>query len=137
MRVQVFYIGKPRNKALNEAAAEYAKRLGRFCRFESVEIKSESEAAGSNKPSKALRVVLDPAGRQMTSDELSRLIEGAGRDVAFYVGGAEGFSDSFRSSADRLLSLSAMTLPHELARLVLVEQVYRAFTILNGHPYPR
>ncbi len=134
MRVQVFYIGKPRNRALNDAADEYAKRLGRYCRFEMVEMKAEADAAAVQKP---LRIALDPLGKQMTSEALAKLLETAGRDVAFFVGGAEGFSDEFRGQADRLLSLSKMTLPHELARLVLVEQLYRAFTILRGHPYPK
>jgi 23S rRNA (pseudouridine1915-N3)-methyltransferase len=57
--------------------------------------------------------------------------------VAFYIGGAEGFSAKFKESADRLLSLSQMTLPHELARVMLLEQLYRAFTILGGHPYAK
>ncbi len=64
-------------------------------------------------------------------------LEKAQRDVAFFVGGADGFSQSFRQEADLLLSLSKMTLPHELARVVLAEQIYRAFTILRNHPYPR
>lgn len=134
MKVQVLFIGKPRNQALNSAADEYAKRLGRYCRFEMAEIKNEADAANLQKP---LRIALDPAGKQMSSEALAKLVETAGRDLAFFVGGAEGFSDEFRSGADRLLSLSKMTLPHELARLVLVEQLYRAFTILRGHPYPK
>ena len=134
MKVQVLFIGKPRNRTLNDAADEYAKRLGRYCRFEMTEMKGEADAAAVQKP---LRIVLDPLGKQLSSDALAKLLETAGRDVAFFVGGAEGFSDDFRGRADRLLSLSEMTLPHELARLVLVEQLYRAFTILRGHPYPK
>jgi 23S rRNA (pseudouridine1915-N3)-methyltransferase len=84
-----------------------------------------------------LNVVLDPAGEAITSEELASFLEKAGQDVTFFVGGAEGFSEEFRRKADRLLSLSKMTLPHELARIILVEQIYRAFTILRGHPYPR
>ena len=131
MRVDVYYIGKPRSRPLNEAAAEYAKRLGRYCRFHIREIKSEKDAPET----KALRVVLDPRGEAMDSAEFASFLEGAQRDVTFYIGGAEGWSDEFRQSADRLLTLSKMTLPHELARVFLVEQIYRAFTILSGHPY--
>ena len=65
------------------------------------------------------------------------MLESAGQDVAFYIGGAEGFSEKFKKSADRLLSLSKMTLPHELARVMLLEQLYRACTILGGHPYAK
>lgn len=135
MKIRLFYIGKPRSRPLNQAAAEYAKRLTRFCRFEAVEIRSEKEAAAAEP--KALRIVLDPRGAPKTSEELARVIEGAGRDIALFIGGADGWSDGFRESADELLSLSAMTLPHELARVVLVEQLYRSFTILRGHPYPK
>ncbi len=131
MRVDVYYIGKPRSGPLNEAVAEYAKRLGRYCRFHIREIKSEKDAPRS----KALRVALDPRGEVMGSQRFAEFLEGAQRDVAFFVGGAEGWSEEFRRDADRLLRLSEMTLPHELARVLLVEQIYRAFTILSGHPY--
>jgi 23S rRNA (pseudouridine1915-N3)-methyltransferase len=76
----------------------------------------------------------------MTSNEFAGFIsraEMAGRDLLFLVGGADGLPDEWRSPGDTLLSLSPMTLPHELARAVLAEQIYRAFTILRGHPYPR
>ena len=134
LKIRLFYVGKPRSKPLNEAADEYAKRTTRFCRFEARELKSERSAPGKGKQ---LRIVLDPAGKPATSEELARWIEQAGRDVDFFIGGADGWSDDFRASADRLLALSKMTLPHELARVFLAEQIYRAFTILRGHPYPR
>ena len=134
MRIQLYYIGKPRSRPLNQAAQEYAKRLTRYCRFDMREIKGEKDAPDDRK---RLRVLLDPRGEQLPSEGLAGLIEKAQRDVSFYIGGAEGWSDSFRAGADRLLSLSRMTLPHELARVVLAEQIYRAFTILRNHPYPR
>ena len=134
MKLQVFYIGKPRSRPLNEAGAEYVKRLGRYCRFELNELKGEA-SLGDNP--KVLHIALDPEGESMSSEELARLIEAAGQDVAFYIGGAEGFSKKFKKSADRMLSLSKMTLPHELARVMLLEQLYRAFTILGGHPYAK
>jgi 23S rRNA (pseudouridine1915-N3)-methyltransferase len=134
LKVHLLYIGKPRSREANVLAQEYAVRLGRYCRFEMRQIKDEAAAAGYER---ALRVVLDPAGEQMTSRDLASLLEKAGRDVVFFVGGADGFSEPFRARADRLLSLSKMTLPHELARVLLAEQIYRAFTILRNHPYPR
>jgi 23S rRNA (pseudouridine1915-N3)-methyltransferase len=134
LKVHLLYIGKPRSREANVLAQEYALRLGRYCRFEMRQIRDESAGAAYKG---ALRIVLDPAGEQITSQALASVLERAGRDVAFFVGGAEGFSEAFRSSADRLLSLSKMTLPHELARVVLAEQIYRAFTILSNHPYPR
>lgn len=134
MKVHLLYIGKPRSREANVLAQEYAQRIGRYCRFEMRQIRDESAAAAYQR---ALRVVLDPAGEQITSQALASLLEKAGRDVAFFVGGADGFSESFRAGAGRLLSLSKMTLPHELARVILAEQIYRAFTILHNHPYPR
>lgn len=134
MKLQVFYIGKPRSRPLNEAGAEYVKRLGRYCRFEMKELKTEASLEDN---SKILHVALDPEGESLSSEQLARLLESAGRDVAFYIGGAEGFSAEFKKSAHRLLSLSQMTLPHELARVMLLEQLYRAFTILGGHPYAK
>ena len=134
MKLQVFYIGKPRSRPLNEAGAEYVKRLGRYCRLELTELKAE--AAVEDYP-KVLHVALDPEGESLSSEQLARLLESAGQDVAFYIGGAEGFSPKFKKSSDMLLSLSKMTLPHELARVILLEQLYRAFTILSGHPYAK
>lgn len=135
MKIELYYIGKPRSREANALAGEYGKRTSRYCRFEAIQLKNEGEAESC--APKALRIALDPAGRAMRSEELAALIERAGRDIAFFVGGSDGFSDSFRSSADCLLSLSTMTLPHELARVLLAEQIYRAFTILRNHPYPR
>jgi 23S rRNA (pseudouridine1915-N3)-methyltransferase len=135
LKITLFYIGKPRSREANLLAEEYATRIGRFCRFEAVQLKDEKEA--EKQGGRALRLVLDPAGDSLRSEEFARLIESAGRDIAFFVGGAEGFSEPFRQSADRLLSLSAMTLPHELARVMLAEQIYRAFTILRNHPYAK
>lgn len=134
MRIQLLYIGKARSRPLNQAAQEYAKRLSRYCRFEMREIKGEKDAPDDRK---ALRVLLDPLGKQLTSAGLAQVVEESQRDISFYVGGADGWSDEFRAAADRLLSLSKMVLPHELARVVLAEQIYRSFTILRNHPYPR
>jgi 23S rRNA (pseudouridine1915-N3)-methyltransferase len=134
LKVSLLFIGKPRSREANALAQGYGLRLGRYCRFEMRQIKDERAAASFDS---ALKVVLDPAGEQCTSQELARLVEKAGRDIAFFVGGAEGFSSAFRDRADHLLSLSKMTLPHELARVLLAEQIYRAFTILSNHPYPR
>ncbi len=134
MKLQLLFIGKPRSREANLLAQEYAGRIKRYCKFEMVQLKDEKAAAAY---SRVLKVVLDPAGEQMTSRELAAFFEKTTRETAFFVGGAEGFSDEFRARADRLISLSKMTLPHELARVILAEQIYRAFTILRGHPYPR
>ena len=99
-------------------------------------IPAKSEKAIVPAP-KAYKVVLDPGGQAITSQELADLIKAKSGEIHFSIGGADGFTDSFRAQADQLLSLSKMTLPHELARVVLTEQIYRAFTILHHHPYPR
>jgi len=129
----LLFIGRPRNRAANELAAEYAKRIGRFCEFQMREVKS---AAALAEHDKAYRVVLDPGGRQMPSQEFARLLE-KGKDLVFLIGGAEGVSEETKRSASLSLSLSPMTLPHELARVLVAEQIYRAFAILRGHPYAR
>jgi len=134
VKIRLCYISKPRSREANLLAGEYAKRITRFCRFEMVEVKGEKAIVPAPK---AFKIVLDPAGRTMTSQQLADLIEAKSGEIYFYIGGADGFSDSFRAEADQLLSLSKMTLPHELARVVLTEQIYRAFTILRNHPYPR
>jgi 23S rRNA (pseudouridine1915-N3)-methyltransferase len=84
----------------------------------------------------AVKIFLDPAGRVSDSAGFTRLFE-EGRDLVFVIGGADGLPEDWRGRADRLLSLSAMTMPHELARVVLAEQIYRSLTTLRGHPYPR
>ena len=134
MKIHLLYIGKRRHGEADRLALRYAERIGHYSAFQIKAIKDE--AAASLYP-KALRVIIDPLGEQINSEDLARLLEGAGRDVAFFVGGPHGFSDTFRARADRLLSLSKMTFSHELARVVLAEQIYRAFTILRNHPYAK
>ncbi len=88
----------------------------------------------------ATKIALDPAGRLLDSREFIGLIaeaEQAGRDLVFLVGGADGLPPGWAERADLRISLSPMTFPHELARVMLAEQVYRAFAWLRGHPYPR
>lgn len=88
----------------------------------------------------ARKIFLDPAGKPMDSPAFARLIaasEIASRDVVFLIGGHDGLPPGWAARADLLLSLSPMTFPHELARVMLAEQIYRAFATLRGHPYPR
>lgn len=138
LRVRVAYVGRPRNRALNDAAADYATRIARYCEFEQRELRSAEQVR--DKFAGAVLVALDPAGRELDSTAFARWMEKhqdrGTRDLVFLVGGADGLPEEIRSSAE-LISLSRLTLPHELARVVLLEQVYRAFTIMRGHPYPR
>lgn len=134
MKIRLISVGKSRGSDANSLTDEYAKRLGRYCRFETSVLKTTPTKLSA---SKSLSVVFDPSGRQLDSEDFARLIERSGQDIDFYIGGADGFSDQFRQQADHLVSLSKLTFPHELARAVAAEQIYRAFTIISGHPYPR
>ena len=140
MKIRVAYVGRPRNRALNEAAVEYARRLGHFCDFGQRELRERDLVRVREKFPRAALVALDPAGRQMDSAAfarwLERLRDAGTRELVFLVGGADGLPPALRAECE-LLSLSTLTLPHELARVVLLEQIYRAFAALHNHPYPR
>ncbi len=139
MKLYLYYIGKQRDAYANAMAAEYLKRVGRWVRCEMAEIRPDRADPWARHPA-AAKILLDPSGRPMDSPRFARLISTAeqrSRDLVFVVGGADGLPEGWPSRADLLLSLSPMTFPHELARAMLAEQIYRAFTSLRGHPYPR
>jgi len=120
-------------------AADFIERIGRYAPCEMREVRPDRFDPWERHPS-ARKVLLDPAGREMDSQQFTALVEKSemeGRDLLFVVGGADGLPAEWRDRADLLLSLTRMTLPHELARVMLAEQIYRAFTTLRGHPYPR
>jgi 23S rRNA (pseudouridine1915-N3)-methyltransferase len=151
VRLRVVAVGRDRSGLYAPAIEEYAKRLGRYVRFELVEVpeakkhagtaqaKEEEAAALLAKLGPRERIVaLDERGAEWTSvafaDRVRRWTEG-GRDVALVIGGSDGLSRGVLDRAEETLALSRMTLAHRLARLVLVEQLYRAMTILRGEPY--
>ena len=139
MKVWLYYIGKARDAAANTIAAEFLKRSSRYAACEMREIHPDRFDLWS-RHSAANKVLLDPAGKQLTSAQFVDLIakgEMEGRDQVFMIGGHDGLPAGWAAKADLLLSLSPMTFPHELARAMLAEQIYRAFTTLRGHPYPR
>jgi 23S rRNA (pseudouridine1915-N3)-methyltransferase len=139
MKVWLYYIGKARDAASNAIAAEFVKRSSRYVACEMREIHPDRFDLWS-RHSAANKVLLDPAGKQLNSAQFVDLIakgEMEGRDQVFVIGGHDGLPPGWAPRADQLLSLSAMTFPHELARAMLAEQIYRAFTTLRGHPYPR
>ena len=120
-------------------AEEYIKRSSRFVKCEMREIRPDRFDPWI-KHGSCSTVLLDPAGKTLDSAGLTRMVEQAevhARDLVFVIGGADGLSADWRAKADLLLSLSTMTMPHELARVMLAEQIYRAVTTLRGHPYPR
>jgi 23S rRNA (pseudouridine1915-N3)-methyltransferase len=140
---------------VDEAFDEYATRMPRGLRIELVEIRAVPRSAGKTTeqlleaeavrieralPQGADRVALDERGREFGTVAFSRWLDALrrdGREPAFVIGGADGLAGRIKSSANLLLRLSAMTLPHGLARVLLAEQLYRAASILGGHPYHR
>jgi 23S rRNA (pseudouridine1915-N3)-methyltransferase len=139
VKVFVYYIGKPKDLHANALAADYIARANRFTSTSMAEIRPDRTDLWSKHPA-AKKILLDPVGRPLDSTAFADLFakaEMAGQDLVFAVGGHDGFTPEWRARADLLVSLSAFTMPHELARAVLAEQIYRAFTMLRGHPYPR
>lgn len=139
MKIFLYYIGKPRDSHANALAADFAGRAARYSACEMREIHPERMDPWTKHPS-ARRILLDPGGKSMDTTGFVALISQAereARDLVFVVGGADGLPAAWRGRADLLLALSPMTFPHELARVMLAEQIYRAFATLRGHPYPR
>jgi len=158
MRIRVIAEGKIKDAHLRGLQADYVKRIAHFTELVLEEMpavhRSISRRTGSERSALApaerrllerlrggYKVFLDSRGRQRTSEELAewlgqQAVRGT-RELAFLVGGTEGFSNAFRKEADLLLSLSALTLTRDWARTLLLEQIYRAFTILRGYPYAR
>ncbi len=139
VKVFLYFVGKPRDVHANALAAEFIKRSTRYAACEMREIDESKFDLFGRHPS-ARKVFLDPNGRSSSTAEFVKLMadgERTGQELVFLVGGHDGLRPEWKPRADLLLSLSAMTFPHELARAMLAEQIYRAFTTLRGHPYPR
>lgn len=143
MKLRIAWIGKTKNPAIQSLTDDYLKRIQRYTDAEPLQLPDESallklrEKSGT-RPAHTI-VLLDSHGRQLTSEEFAQFLqahqERNPQPLILAIGPADGFSDAARKSAIATLSLGKMTLAHELARIVLLEQVYRAFTILKGHPY--
>lgn len=139
MRLELLYIGKARDEHSNAIAAEFLKRTSRWATVAMREIDPNRYDVFARHPA-AQKVFLDPAGKLWDSQKFISFIEESehlSREIVFLLGGHDGLPPAWRPRADLLLSLSPMTFPHELARAMLAEQVYRAFATLRGHPYPR
>jgi 23S rRNA (pseudouridine1915-N3)-methyltransferase len=139
--LKIAWIGKRKDAAIKSLTKDYLERLGRFAETEALVLKDEAallrlcEARGT----KPALVLLDSRGKQFSSEEFARFL-GEHQDrnpwpLLFAIGPANGFGEPVRQAAALVMSLGKMTLAHELARVVLLEQLYRAFTILKGHPY--
>lgn len=134
MKIVFCLSGKTERGPVSELADEYLKRISRYGPVEVIEAKKLKLQAREG-----VHVLLDPDGEAMTSEEFARFIEGSQlgsvRHLFFYTGGPEGFDDSLADRIRKRISLSPMTFNHQLVRIMLFEQVYRAFTILNNEPY--
>jgi 23S rRNA (pseudouridine1915-N3)-methyltransferase len=138
VKIHLYFIGKPRDQHANAMAEEYLRRVSRYAKAEMTEIRGRMDPWV--KHASAYTVCLDPAGKRLDSPDFTAMVaraEREARDLVFVVGGADGLPPGWSERADLLLSLSPMTWPHELARAMLAEQIYRAYTTLRGHPYPR
>jgi len=144
VKFKVAWIGKTKEAAIESLTQEYLKRLSRYGEVEGLSLKDEAAlAAFSGKSARRQKkhslVLLDPRGKQFSSEELARFLDDQQRRnpqlLLFVIGPADGFSEETRQSATAILSLGKLTIAHELARVVLLEQLYRACTILKGHPY--
>lgn len=143
MKIKVAWVGKTKDPAIQSLTAEYLKRLSAYAQVEALAVGSEAAllklaARSANRPPSTL-ILMDNRGRQFTSEEFARYLDEqqsrSPQPLLLGVGPADGFSEQARKAASLLLSLGKMTLPHELARVVILEQLYRGFTILKGHPY--
>ncbi len=143
MKLRIAWIGKTRSTPIQSLTAEYLKRLSHFAACEALELASEDallklvdKSSGRTQP---VLVLLDSRGKQLASEEIANFLEyhqsHDTQELLFAIGPADGWSDATRSRAKNIVSFGKITLPHELARVVLLEQLYRGFTILKGHPY--
>jgi 23S rRNA (pseudouridine1915-N3)-methyltransferase len=139
VKILLYYIGKARDTHANAMAEEYIKRSTRFAKCEMREIHAARFDPWA-KHAGATIVLLDPAGRALDSAAFTGLVsksEQDARDLVFVIGGSDGLPAEWRSRKAQLVALTPLTMPHELARVVVAEQIYRALTTLRGHPYPR
>ncbi len=143
MKIHLVMLGKTRRPEIRALVGDYVARIERFAAVQITELREDSPSSHRKlalDPA-ATVVLLDDAGKPQTSEQFARWLGEArdrgAREIAFLCGGAEGFPEALRRRATQKLSLSSLTFSHELARAMLVEQLYRAFSILAGFPYPK
>ncbi|MCF2680334.1 23S rRNA (pseudouridine(1915)-N(3))-methyltransferase RlmH [Faecalicatena contorta] len=157
MKITILTVGKIKEKYLKDAIAEYSKRLSRYCRLEIIEVADEKtpdnasetveDAIRSKEAERILKYVKEDAyiitleigGKQLASEELAEKIEKLGiqgnSHIIFIIGGSIGLGKEVLEKSDYALSFSRMTFPHQLMRVILLEQIYRSYRIINGEPY--
>ncbi len=138
LNVKIVCVGTLRESYLRDAVKEYEKRLGAYCKLSTLELKNDS-ALPSALADKSYKIALCVEGKELSSPELSRLVESASVEgqggITFVIGGADGLPESVKAMCAYRLSFSKMTFPHQLMRVILLEQVYRALNIQNGGHY--
>jgi 23S rRNA (pseudouridine1915-N3)-methyltransferase len=143
MLIRLLLLGKTRRQEIRALLDDYAARIRRSAQIEITEVREDSPAAlrKIEVTPGATVVLLDDKGKQFSSEQFAKWLgdcrDRGVREIAFLCGAAEGFPDSLAKRATTKLSLSPFTFSHELARVMLAEQIYRAFAILSGHPYPK
>lgn len=157
MKISLITVGKIKEKYLKDAIAEYSKRLSRYCKLEIIEVTDEKtpdhasesvEDAIRSKEAERIQkyikedayiITLEIGGKQLTSEELAEKIDKLGiqgvSHIIFIIGGSIGLGREVLSKSDYALSFSKMTFPHQLMRVILLEQIYRSYRIINGEPY--
>ena len=157
MNITIIGVGKIKEKFMQEGIKEYSKRLSRYCKLKIIEVTDES--APENLSEKEIEIIkekegkrilskisnnsyiisLDIKGKNFSSEELSKKIEditlGGTNDIIFIIGGSLGLSEEILNKSNLKLSFSKMTFPHQLTRMILLEQIYRGFRIMKGEPY--
>ena len=155
MRFYIIAVGHKMPDWITAGFDEYAKRMPREAKIELLEIRAEPRTSGKSVtqimgaeaqrihaalPQNCLRIALDERGVQLTTKQFTVQMQSwmrEGRDVAFIIGGADGLHESVKLAAQQLLALSAFTLPHAVVRILLAEQLYRAYSLMHNHPYHR
>ena len=157
MKITLITVGKIKEKYLKDAIAEYSKRLSRYCKLEIVEVADEKtpdnasdtveDAIRDKEGERILKyikedayvITLERAGKMLTSEEMAEKIEKLGvqgtSHITFIIGGSIGLSKVILKRSDYALSFSKMTFPHQLMRVILLEQIYRSYRIINHEPY--
>ncbi len=157
MKITILTVGKIKESYLKDAIAEYSKRLSKYCKLEIIEVAdektpenaspSEEEAIREKEAARLKKYLKDDAyiitleieGTQLTSEELARKIDTLGiqghSHLIFVIGGSLGLAESITSRSDYALSFSKLTFPHQLMRVILLEQIYRSYKIISGEPY--
>ena len=157
MQINIIYVGNIKDKYFSDAVKEYEKRLSAYCKVVNTEIKEtkipeNASAAQINKaieeegkkilsvlPQKSYKIALAVEGAMLSSEELAKKIDlsltGGYSSISFIIGGAFGMSEKVKKSCDMMLSVSRMTFTHRMMRVIILEQIYRAYNILSGGKY--